>query len=316
MTKIESGKLNITNSVFSLKELIDDVSNIVGVQMNKKNQDFVVNYNNVNHDYLVGDNLKLHQIFINILGNANKFTPAFGNIIFNIYENLINKTESIFTFEVIDNGNGISKEFLPIIFNAFSQENEVHRQGSGLGLAITKGLVDALEGTIEVESELGYGTKFTITVKLGIKSNEINYEETTAIEEVNENILFGKHILLAEDEELNREIAVEILSSWGLDITTAVDGAEALLTYQNSNEYYYDLILLDILMPKLNGHEVSKQIRESKRLDSKDIPIFALSANAFQDDIEKSLRHGMNKHIAKPINYEDLKLEIIKTLTK
>jgi CheY-like chemotaxis protein len=284
--------------------------------MNKKNQDFVVNYNNVNHDYLVGDNLKLHQIFINILGNANKFTPAFGNIIFNIYENLINKTESVFTFEVIDNGNGISKEFLPIIFNAFSQENESHRQGSGLGLAITKGLVDAIEGTIEVESQLGYGTKFTITVKLGIKSNEINYEETTIIEEINESILFGKHILLAEDEELNREIAVELLSSWGIDVTTAVDGAEALLKYQESNEYHFDLILLDILMPKLNGHEVSRLIRSSTRLDSKDIPIFALSANAFQDDIEKSLRHGMNKHIAKPINFDDLKQEIIKILNK
>jgi signal transduction histidine kinase/CheY-like chemotaxis protein len=316
MTKIESGKLNVTNSVFSLKELIDDVSNIVGVQMNKKNQNYVVNYNNINHDYLVGDNLKLHQIFINILGNANKFTPAFGDIVFNIFENPINKTESLFTFEVIDNGNGISKEFLPIIFNAFSQENESHRQGSGLGLAITKGLVDAIEGTIEVESQLGYGTKFTITVKLGIKSNEINYEETTIIEEINESILFGKHILLAEDEELNREIAVELLSSWGIDVTTAVDGAEALLKYQESNEYHYDLILLDILMPKLNGHEVSRLIRSSTRLDSKDIPIFALSANAFQDDIEKSLRHGMNKHIAKPINFDDLKQEIIKILNK
>ena len=316
MTKIESGKLNVTNSVFSLKELIDDVSNIVGVQMNKKNQNYVVNYNNISHDYLVGDNLKLHQIFINILGNANKFTPAFGDIVFNIFENPINKTESLFTFEVIDNGNGISKEFLPFIFNAFSQENEIHRQGSGLGLAITKGLVDALEGKIDVESELGYGTKFTITMKLGIKSNEINYEEATPVEEINENILFGKHILLAEDEELNREIAVELLSSWGIDVTTAVDGAEALLKYQESNEYHYDLILLDILMPKLNGHEVSRLIRSSNRLDSKDIPIFALSANAFQDDIEKSLRHGMNKHIAKPINFNDLKEEIIKILNK
>lgn len=316
MTKIESGKLNITNSVFSLRELIEDVSNIVEVQMNKKNQKYIVNYNNVTHDYLVGDNLKLHQIFINILGNSNKFTPSFGKIEFTINEEIINNTESIFTFKITDNGNGISKEFLPMIFKAFTQEDENHRNGSGLGLSITKGLVDALEGSIDVESELGYGTTFTITLKLGIKPNEINYVETPTIIKLDENILVGKHVLLAEDEDLNREIAVELLSSWGLDVTTAIDGADALIKYQKSSEYYYDLILLDILMPKLNGYEVSKAIRESNRLDSKDIPMLALSANAFQDDIEKSMRHGMNKHIAKPINFEELKQELIKILTK
>ena len=167
MSKIESGKLNVTNSVFSLKELIDDVSNIISSQINKKNQEYIINYNNVNHDYLVGDNLKLHQILINILGNANKFTPSFGKIIFNIYEDNLSTNESLFKFEIIDNGNGISKEFLPFIFNSFTQEDN-NRHGSGLGLSITKGLVDVLDGNIDVQSELGYGTKFNITLKLGI----------------------------------------------------------------------------------------------------------------------------------------------------
>lgn len=314
MSKIESGKLSISNSLFSLHELIDDVSNIINPQINKKNQEYIINYNNIIHDYLVGDNLKLQQIFINVLGNANKFTPSFGKIIFNISENPINDYESIFTFEIIDNGAGISKEFLPYIFNAFSQE-DTHRQGSGLGLSITKGLITLLEGTINVESEVGCGSKFIITLKLGTKSNKINFD-TKTVEEINENVLNGKHILLADDEKLNREIMVELLSSWGLNVTCAIDGDDALNKYFNSCENYYDLILLDILMPKLDGHETSIKIRNSNRSDSKSIPIFALSANAFQDDIEKSLRHGINKHIPKPINFNELKLEIIKALTK
>jgi CheY-like chemotaxis protein len=314
MSRIESGKLTVTNGVFFLSELINDVSNIISSQINKKNQEYIINYNNVIHDYLVGDNLKLHQILINILGNANKFTPSFGKITFNISESIINTNESLFTFEIIDNGNGISKEFLPYIFNSFTQEDS-HRHGSGLGLSITKGLIDVLEGSINVESEVGYGTKFTITLKLGIKPNEINYLENTQ-DEIDESILFNKHILLAEDEELNREIAIELLSSWGVDVTCAIDGEDALNKYLDTDNNYYDLILLDILMPKLNGHEVANKIRTSNKPDSKNIPIFALSANAFQDDIEKSFRHGMNKHIAKPINFEELKNEIIKALTK
>ena len=315
ISKIESGKIAITNSNFSLKGLITEVSNIIETQINKKQQNYLVNYNNVVHDHLIGDNLKLHQIFINILSNANKFTPNKGNITFNIFESILDNNDSIFTFEIIDNGSGISKEFLPYIFNSFTQEDS-YRQGSGLGLSITKGLIDILNGTIEVESEVGVGTKFIINLKLSVKPNDINYDEASQITDFDETILSNKQVLLAEDEELNKEIAVELLTAWGLNVTWANDGEDAIKKYLESKDNYFDLILLDILMPKQNGYEVASTIRTSYKPDSKTIPIFALSANAFQDDIEKSLRYGMNKHIPKPINFDILKTEIIKILSK
>jgi CheY-like chemotaxis protein len=250
---------------------------------------------------VLGDELHLRQIFINILGNAVKFTPNGGRIEFRATETSATEHAVTYRFEFADTGIGISDEFKSKIFEAFSQERSggrTHYQGTGLGMAITKEFVDLMGGTISVESELGKGTCFTVELTFDIdKDAKEAVEEETA--ELN---LKGMKVLLVEDNELNMEIAEEIMQDEGIITTEAMDGKQAVEVFAQSKPGDFDAILMDIMMPVMNGYEATKAIRAMDHPSAKTVPIIAMTANAYREDVEHALEAGMNAHVAKPID--------------
>ena len=301
MSKIESGKFEIAKESFNLIAAFSEVSSIIQQRCKEKYITFETNYKSVPDMFLIGDKLRLNQVLINLLGNSVKFTEIKGHVEF--YADVLEETESNIkiAFQVKDNGIGMSKEVQEKIFSAFEQADRNTSSrfgGTGLGLSISQNLVRLMGGEITVESELGKGAVFRFNLSF-IKADagtEIQTEKT--IDNVD---LTGKRILLVEDIEVNRIILKELLSSTNVEIDDAEDGLQAVNMFMKSEPGYYDLIFMDVQMPLMDGYEATAQIRNAERSDSASIPIVAMTANAYQEDINKALAAGMNGHLSKPI---------------
>ena len=310
MSRIESGKTTLNSALFSLRECLNNCASIISGQLVSRDVELIRDFERITAPAVVGDELRLRQVFINILGNSVKFTPDGGSISFRAWQDGEENGKGLFVFELSDTGIGMSKEYLPKLFEAFSQEDGGSRttyKGTGLGMAITKSFVDLMGGTIEVESELNKGTKFLL--KIPMEVGEMPKEAADFIEDY--TALDGLNILLAEDNELNAEIAVEILEEVGMHVSLAVNGAEAVKVFAESEPGEFAAILMDIMMPEMNGYEATSAIRGLEREDAASVPIIALSANAYEDDIRKAKESGMNAHVAKPVNTAELYKELL-----
>ena len=315
MSKIEAGKTVFKYSDFSILDFVQELDTIVHSQIYEKQQTFTIIKENIKHEWVNGDQVHLMQIFSNLLSNAIKYTQEGGKIQFLVEEcETKSSVYAKYRFLVSDNGMGMSADFKDTIFDAFTRAessltNKI--QGTGLGMAITKNLVEAMGGTIDVESELGQGSCFEVL--LDLKIAEDRTVALAAQEETDEqdgNILQGMRFLCAEDNELNAEILIELLKIEGAECTICENGEEILKAFEQSAPGDYDMILMDVQMPVMNGYEATKAIRQSSHELAKMIPVIAMTANAFSEDIQHSLAAGMNAHISKPVEMEVLKKTI------
>jgi CheY-like chemotaxis protein len=257
--------------------------------------------------------MRINGIFQNLLSNAAKFTPAGGRVELLVEQESITDSKIIYKVIVRDNGIGMSQDFLKRIYEPFTQERTKETArigGSGLGLSIVKKLLEILGGDIRVKSKLGKGSEFTLTIPFPLGKKELAKGSVQPLLEMQTQRFAGKEILLCDDNEMNREIATAILQSEGIHVTSAADGEECVQTFCASETDEFDLILMDIRMPVMNGYEATQAIRRLTRPDAKKIPIVAMSADAYPEDIKKSLNAGMNAHIAKPIDTEKMLLTI------
>ena len=315
MSKIEAGKTVFKYSDFSILDLVQELDTIFHTQIYEKQQTLTIIKENIQHEWVNGDQVHLMQIFSNLLSNAVKYTQEGGKIQFFVEEcETKSSVYAKYRFLVSDNGMGMSADFKDTIFDAFTRAessltNKI--QGTGLGMAITKNLVEAMGGTIDVESELGQGSCFEVL--LDLKIAEDRTVALAAQEETDEqdgNILQGMRFLCAEDNELNAEILTELLKIEGAECTICENGEEILKAFEQSAPGDYDMILMDVQMPVMNGYEATKAIRRSSHELAKTIPIIAMTANAFSEDIQHSLAAGMNAHVSKPVEMKVLEKTI------
>ncbi|MCI8994811.1 MAG: response regulator [Lachnospiraceae bacterium] len=316
MSRIESGKTKIVCGPMELKIIAGNCASIVGGHLQSRNLELVEEFEKLTHPHVLGDELHLRQVLINILGNAVKFTPDGGKIYFRLREISAEGDMARFRFEVEDTGIGMKPEFLPHIFDAFAQEDDGNRsnyKGTGLGMAITKKFVDLMGGTIEVESRINEGSRFTVEIPMQI---DREYEEGQEEERSREGTLSGLRILVAEDNELNLEITQYILEDEGIEVTAVMDGQEALEAFADSEPGTFACILMDVMMPVMDGLAATRAIRLVDREDAKTIPIIAMTANAYEEDKRRCLEAGMNEHVSKPIDGELLFQVLIHHLKK
>ena len=314
-SRIESGKVTISPEPVDMNQLTDNVQAIMNGLLYNRDLQFEVHRENLKNPYVLADVVRIREVLVNLLGNAVKFTKDGGAITLDIssYPGADEK-HIIIRYVVRDNGIGMSEEFQKKLFDPFSQEDDANARtqykGTGLGMAITKKYVDMMGGSIAVESKKGVGSTFTVEIPLELSEQVIQSEQKQHLH----GDLTGIHVLMAEDNDLNAELATIMLEDAGMIVTRASDGKEVVDLFKNNPRGTYDLILMDIMMPNMDGHQAAKAIRALgiERSDAVTIPIIALSANAFIDDIQESLDSGMNDHISKPINME----ELIDTITK
>ncbi|MBO4997734.1 MAG: response regulator [Lachnospira sp.] len=319
MSRIESGKMQLEEEACSLLDIIQGLRNIVQADIRAKQQELNIDMTDVLEENIYCDKLRLNQVLLNLLSNAIKYTKAQGTINLSVSKQPGAPAGYVYyEFCVKDTGIGMSKEFLSHLFEPFEREKNTTLsgiQGTGLGMAITKNIIELMNGTIEVKSELGVGTEITVTFafrqNLNAKETEAHSEETNRMSEEAQHqkksaISQTHRILLVEDNELNQEIAVAILESSNLEVEVAENGQIALDKLKQSTPGYFNLVLMDIQMPVMNGYEAAQAIRnlEDKQLSS--IPILAMTANAFEEDKKKALQCGMDGHIAKPIDVDKL----------
>ena len=314
-TRIESGKVTISPEPVDITQLTDNVLAIMNGLLYNRDLKFEVHREIPMTPYVLADVVRIREVLVNLLGNAVKFTKDGGKITLDISSYLGADEKHIITRYVVrDNGIGMSEEFQKKLFDPFSQEDDANARtqykGTGLGMAITKKYVDMMGGSIAVESKKGVGSTFTVEIPLELTEQAIPSEQKQHLQ----RDLTGIHVLMAEDNDLNAELATIILEDAGMTVTRASDGKEVVDLFKNHPRGTYDFILMDIMMPNMDGHQAAKAIRALgiERSDAVTIPIIALSANAFIDDIQESLDSGMNDHISKPINME----ELIDTITK
>ena len=315
MSKIEAGKTVFKYSDFSILDFVQELDTMFHSQIYEKKQTLTIIKENIQHEWVNGDQVHLMQIFSNLLSNAIKYTQEGGKIQLLVEECETNSSVyAKYRFLVSDNGLGISADFKEIIFDPFTRaENSVTNkiQGTGLGMAITRNLVEAMGGTIDVESELGQGSCFEVLMDLKIAEDRtaaLAVQEET--DEQDGNILQGMRFLCAEDNEINAEILTELLKIEGAECTICENGEEILKAFEQSAPGDYDMILMDIQMPVMNGYEATKEIRRSSHELAKTIPIIAMTANAFSEDIQHSLAAGMNAHVSKPVEMKVLEKTI------
>ena len=311
MSKIEAGKTVFKYSDFSLLDFIQELDTIFHSQISEKKQTFTITKENIRHEWVNGDRVHLMQIFSNLLSNAIKYTQEGGEILLLAEECGSNSSVyAKYRFLVSDNGMGMSADFKDTIFDPFTRaENSLTSkiQGTGLGMAITRNLVEAMGGTIDVESEPGQGSCFEVLIDLKIAGDRsVSLSSQAETDEPDDNILQGMHFLCAEDNELNAEILMELLKIEGAECTICENGEKILEAFEQSVPGDYDMILMDVQMPVMNGYEAAKAIRSSSHELAKKIPIIAMTANAFSEDIQHSLAAGMNAHISKPVDIKTL----------
>lgn len=309
MARIESGTATLNLEPCNLSELFHSVNFVFESDVKKKGLHFQVD-SKVQHHYAFCDITKLQQIYLNIVSNAIKYTPANHAITVSVIEVPSHKENyARYIFVCEDTGYGMSEEFLPHIFDEFTREHtttENKISGTGLGLSIVKSMVDLMDGTIKVESIKGKGTKFTVDIALQIASKEDFTEEQVMTKEIVNNEMKHKRILLAEDNDLNAEIAIEILKSEGYLVEHASHGQQCIEMLQNASDVYYDLVLMDIQMPFMNGYEACKEIRKMEDTQKANIPIIAMTANAFEEDKQMAMQAGMNDYVPKPMDMKIL----------
>ena len=315
MSKIEAGKTVFKYTDFSILDFITELNTIFHSQIDEKNQTLTIIKENIRHEWVNGDQVHLMQIFSNLVSNAVKYTQEGGKIQFLVEEcETKSSVYAKYRFLVSDNGMGMSADFKDTIFDAFtraesSMTNKI--QGTGLGMAITKNLVEAMGGTIDVESELGQGSCFEVLIDLRIAEDRfVSSAEQAEKDEPAGNVLKGMRFLCAEDNELNAEILMELLKIEGAECTICENGKRVLEAFEQSPPGDYDMILMDVQMPVMNGYEATKAIRRSSHELAKTIPIIAMTANAFSEDIQHSLAAGMNAHVSKPIEMKVLEKTI------
>ena len=320
ISKIESGKMTLNVEPMSLREAMDSIVNIMQPQIAAKNQQFNAVFREILSEYVCCDGVRLNQVLINLLGNAVKFTPEKGSVQVIVYqEELPEDTSLVRThFLVRDTGIGMSKEYQAVIFESFSRENNKRvrkTEGSGLGMAITKYIVDAMGGTISVRSEQGQGSEFHVVLDLerALAPHDTAAEAAGGAEGAGDVVLKGKRILLAEDNELNWEVARELLSVLALELDWAENGEICVEKFRRSQLGYYDAIIMDVRMPVMDGYEATAAIRGLERADA-DLPIIAMTADAFSEDIQRCLACGMNDHLAKPIDIQVVTFKLKKYL--
>jgi len=304
MAKIEANKMELLTAEFDFKKMIQRIVSVITFKVDEKNQQFQINIDEKIPKMLIGDDLRLSQVITNLLSNAVKFTPASGSIKLNARFLEEKNSVCIIQIEVVDTGIGLSKEQQTRLFKPFQQaeSNTSHKfGGTGLGLAISKRIVEMMDGEIYIESEQGKGAAFIFTVQL-MQSADLPRVIADPVEDTeNIKVFPGRRILLAEDVEINREIVISLLQPMELEIDCAVNGAEALRLF-SENPKRYDMIFMDVQMPEMDGIEATKEIRALEADQPKAVPIIAMTANVFREDIERCRAAGMNDHIGKPLN--------------
>ncbi len=314
LTKIDAGKIELTTETTNLSQLASMVVNIVKPRCEEKGIRFVTQFDPATQCSFLADALRLRQILINLLGNAVKFTPQGGEIVFAIRLLAQRDGRTHFEFSVQDTGIGIAKENLGAIFQAFEQAgNHISKEhgGTGLGLSISQRIVSLMGGEIQVESEVSKGSRFFFRLWL---EEKVQVDSVDAASHLAGDKLAGKRILVVDDVEINRVVVLSMLEDLSLDMEEAANGREALELVARSPQNHFDAILMDVQMPVMDGYESAAAIRALGRADTDRVPIIALTANAFTDDIQKAIAHGMNAHVAKPVEYEQLLTELLRFL--
>ena len=311
MSRIESGRMTVKNEEFSFAKALGQVNTMISGQCRDKGIEYECRVKGAVDDYYIGDDMKLRQVMLNILGNAVKFTPSGGTVTFVVEAVARFNGKTTLRLIIRDTGIGMSQEFLPRLFDAFSQEDSssTNRYGStGLGMAITRSIIELMNGTISVESEKHKGTTFTVTVTLTDCDRKTIREEEPALQPRKDEKplretadLKGRRILLAEDVTVNAEIMMMVLSMREIQVDHAENGRIAVEMFEEHEEGYYDAVLMDMRMPEMDGLEATRRIRAMNRSDAKTIPIIALTANAFDEDVQHSMQAGLNAHLSKPV---------------
>lgn len=312
MSKIESGKMRLIEEKCNLMEMIQGLHPLLEAKLNENNIQYIADIQLKNHWFLA-DSLRLNQVLVNLLGNALKYSKPDGHVWLTVRETEEEKGFSNLYFQVRDDGIGISPENQQLIFRQFEladNSDNARKQGTGLGLAISRRIVRMMDSDIKLESEPGKGSSFSFCVKL----QPVSGEKTTVTSQPEEISFPGKRILVVEDNELNMEIICTILENYGIETEQAVNGKEAVRRMEESVPGHYDMIFMDIMMPEMDGLEATRTIRNLDREDCKKIPIYAMSANAFDEDVKRSLASGMNGHLSKPVNLQVLEKTLQKVL--
>ncbi|MDE6936621.1 MAG: response regulator, partial [Lachnospiraceae bacterium] len=314
MSRIESGKIHLEEAECNLFEMLKELYGMIYGQAEEKELNLVFDAGEVTDGDVYCDKLRMNQMFLNLLGNAVKFTPKGGEISVRISQKDAVNGRGTYVIRIKDTGIGMAPEFARKVFVPFERERTSTVsgiQGTGLGMSITKNIVDLMDGTIDVVTETGKGTEFIVTVELRLQEKQSHQEYIEFMEPVTEpeadSVDFtGKRILVVEDNELNREIAVEVLEESGFKTEEAQDGSIAVEKVRASVPGYYDLVLMDIQMPVMDGYEASRAIRALEDVRLASVPIVAMTANAFEEDKQAALDAGMNGHLAKPFDVDEL----------
>lgn len=311
MNKLQSGDLKDQQLTFDLTKVLRELNQIYDERAAKKGIRYEIDCKNgiYSHSTLVGNPVYLGRILSNIMDNAIKFSQAGSVLTVGVKEETLDDDRANFTFYCKDQGVGMSEDFIAHAFYMFSQESETSRsryEGTGLGLAITKQLVDRMDGSIELKSKAGVGTTVIVKIpfKIGTQNKNSNLSDKPV--SLDDYSVEGMRALVVEDNELNMEISRCILEDSGMEVTCAVDGQEAVGIFEKSAPDYFGVIYMDIMMPRMNGLDAARTIREMKRRDARRVPIIAISANSFAEDIINSRMAGMNVHLAKPLDAEKM----------
>ena len=311
LSKLESQEIKIVCEPLNIEKMFDEVFLIAKMKAENCGITLQCQKDDIQHPYLMGSSLYMKQILLNVLDNSIKYNKKNGSIAFSIKECEMNDGKAMIQFDIQDTGIGMSEEFIQHIFEPFVQEHEnrTSYQGSGLGMAIVLQMINMMHGTIDIQSALNVGSHFTIRIPFEIAEKQYVISQIDTSEHVS---IAGVKVLLAEDNALNREIAKTLLEDNGAVVYEAVDGKDVVTQFMQHEEYFFDIILMDIMMPVMNGYEACKALRNLDRKDAKDIPVVACSANAFEEDIAKSKESGMAAHLTKPLKVD----ELIQTIAK
>lgn len=320
MARIESGKMELDENYVKIRDIYYGVYKIFQAEAEKKGIHLEMEYD-VRHEHVICDETKNREIFLNLISNAVKYTASGGAVTIRITELDCDRKDYVrIQTQVIDTGIGMSEEFLPSLFEAFARERNTTAgkvAGTGLGMPIIKKYVDMMGGTIEAESKLGEGSRFTVTLEYRIADKNYYEQDTEKASDMDETDgISGKHILLAEDNDLNAEIAEFILEDMGLLVDRVEDGIQCVAKMEQEPAGTYDLILMDIQMPNMDGYKATEVIRGLSDKSKATIPIIAMTANAFEEDRKKALAKGMNGHIAKPVAAEKVEKTILSALSR